>query len=269
MSAPLFSIVSITWQNIDGLRETVESVKSQTFRDFEHIIVDGGSTDGSAEWLAANSHATWVSEPDEGRFDAMNKGSRMSTGEYLWFMNAGDLFGDPEVLARVALAVEREGYPEWFYGMARVVGPDKGLLGVISPVPFSMFSIAILGRSLPHQASAFKRDFFWSLGGYQEAGVAYDQLFMLRAADASPPFVLADFLCDFDFTGVSSGRSWWGIVWDRYKMRRQSDITVTRSRALDNFFAFGYALLQFVGFTLRARLRPKDAVSNTPSEIGR
>jgi glycosyltransferase involved in cell wall biosynthesis len=259
VSTPLFSIVTITWQNKDGLLETVESVKSQTFRDFEHVIIDGGSTDGSAEWLAANSDSQWVSEPDRGRFDAMNKGSRLSRGEYLWFMNAGDLFGDPDVLARVASAIEREGHPEWLYGMARVVGPDESLLGVIAPVPFNMFSIAILGRSLPHQASAFKRDFFWRLGGYEDGGVAYDQLFMLRAADASPPLVLADFLCNFDFTGVSSGRGFWGIRWDRYKMRRQSGITVTRSRALDNGFAFGYALMQFVGFSLRSALRRIDS----------
>lgn len=272
MSTPLFSVVTITYQNLDGLRATVESVKSQSFRDFEHIVIDGGSTDGSAEWLASNFDGTWQSEPDRGRYHAMNKGARLSGGEYLWFMHAGDLFGDSDVLARVAAAIEREGRPDWLYGLARVVGPDKSLLGVLGFVPFSMFNVAILDRSLPHQASAFKRDFFWRLGGYDEQmGIAADQLFMLRAAKCSSPRAIADFLCDFDSTGITANRSWWAIVWDGYRIRRRSDIAVTRWRLLDNLFALGYSLVRLAGLSLRGRgpLRPPDALVNTTPVPGR
>src|SRR6476620_5455749 len=99
MSSPLFSIVTISLENLDGLRATVASVKSQSCRDLEHIVIDGGSSDGSAEWLAANFEQIWVSEPDAGCYPAMNKGAQMSSGEYLWFMNAGDVFGDAAVLS--------------------------------------------------------------------------------------------------------------------------------------------------------------------------
>lgn len=268
MSTPLFSIVTITYQNLDGLRATVESVRSQSFRDFEHIVVDGGSTDGSAEWLAANVDGPWRSGPDGGRYHAANKGAQMSGGEYLWFMHAGDLFGDSDVLARVAAAIERSGRPDWLYGLARVIGPDDDLLGVLGFVPFSMFNFAILNRSLPHQASVYKRAFFWRLGGYAEDfGIASDQLFMVRATNQSRPLALADFLCNFDSTGTTSARPWWKVNWDGYRIRRASDFSITRSRALDNLLALGYSLVRLAGMSLRGRgpLRPADALANACS----
>jgi hypothetical protein len=220
--------------------------------------------------LADNVDDTWTSERDKNLYHAMTKGSRLSRGEYLWFMNSGDVFGDPEVLARVAAAIEHEGSPDWLYGVARHVAPDKSLCGVIAVVPFSMFNVAVLQRPLPHQAATFKRDFFWRLGGYdEEFGIAADQKFMVSAAISSPPLVLADFLCDFDSTGRSAHQSWWVIRWDGYKLRRQTGVKVTGSRLLDNLFAFGYALLRFLGLSFGTKLRRLNATSNLSLDIGR
>lgn len=256
MGTPLFSIVTITYENLAGLRETVDSVKRQSFRDFEHIVVDGGSADGSAHWLSENLDGIWVSERDRGRYDAMNKGSRMAGGTYLWVMNAGDVFGDTGVLERAAAAIKDAGDPEWLYGLARLVGPDKSLHGVLGFVPFSMFHFAILHRPLAHQATVFKREFFWRLGGYdEEIGHAADQLLMLHAAGESAPLALADFFCDFDAAGVTSGRSWWVNYWDGYRIFRKSDVTVTRWRVLDTFLASCYAILRLLGLSVRAVLR--------------
>jgi len=256
VGTPLFSIITITRDNLAGLRTTVNSVKCQSFRDFEHIVVDGASTDGSADWLAGNVDATWVSEPDRGRYDGMNKGARMATGTYLWFMNAGDVFGDNLVLERAASAIKDSGDPEWLYGLARLMAPDGTLQGVLGFVPFSMFHFAILHRPLAHQATVFKRDFFWSLGGYDEQiGHAADQLLMLVAANESPPLALADFFCDFDATGVTAGRSWWITYRDGYEIFRRCDVSVTRWRALDTFLASCYAILRLLGLSLRAVLR--------------
>lgn len=95
-----YSIITINFNNKDGLRKTIESVVNQTYEDFEYIIIDGGSTDGSVEVIKeyADKIDYWVSEPDKGIYNAMNKGILQSHGEYLNFMNSGDCFYDKDVL---------------------------------------------------------------------------------------------------------------------------------------------------------------------------
>ena len=79
------SIITINYNNRDGLQKTIESVVSQSFKDFEWIVIDGGSNDGSRELIEryAESISYWVSEPDNGIYNAMNKGIRVSKGDYL------------------------------------------------------------------------------------------------------------------------------------------------------------------------------------------
>ncbi len=99
-----YSIITINYNNCDGLRRTIESVVNQTFRDFEYIIIDGGSTDGSVEVIKeyADRIDYWVSEPDKGIYNAMNKGILQAHGEYLNFMNSGDCFYGEDVLDSVS-----------------------------------------------------------------------------------------------------------------------------------------------------------------------
>lgn len=91
---PVITIVTVVFNALDNLKSTVESVfKQPTWSDIEYIIVDGGSTDGTLEYLKTLPPAVrWVSEPDKGIYDAMNKGIRMANGEGLLFLNAGDYF---------------------------------------------------------------------------------------------------------------------------------------------------------------------------------
>ena len=86
------SVITINYNNREGLKRTVDSVVDQTFRDFEWIVIDGGSTDGSKELIEqyADHFAYWVSEPDKGIYNAMNKGILAAKGEYLFFLNSGD-----------------------------------------------------------------------------------------------------------------------------------------------------------------------------------
>lgn len=94
------SIITINYNNLEGLRRTYESVVSQSCQDFEWIIIDGGSTDGSKEFIEEHQDkfAYWCSEPDKGIYNAMNKGIAKATGEYLQFLNSGDSLVDDKVI---------------------------------------------------------------------------------------------------------------------------------------------------------------------------
>ena len=100
------SIITINYNNARGLERTIKSVICQTFTNYEYIIVDGGSTDGSLEVINkyADHISKWVSEPDEGIYNAMNKGTRMASGEYFNYMNSGDCFCDAHVLEDIFLS---------------------------------------------------------------------------------------------------------------------------------------------------------------------
>ncbi len=100
---PLVSVVTVCRNALPALQKTAESVAAQTYPEVEYIVVDGASHDGTAQWLHAQASrlARYVSEPDGGIFDAMNKGVRMARGEWVCFMNAGDVFANSGVLQRV------------------------------------------------------------------------------------------------------------------------------------------------------------------------
>ncbi|MBR6868962.1 MAG: glycosyltransferase [Bacteroidales bacterium] len=97
------SIITVNRNNAPGLRKTIESVITQTTPPFEFIIIDGGSTDESVSIIQerAGSFTFWVSEPDDGIYNAMNKGTRMAHGEWCLFINSGDTFASPTVLEQI------------------------------------------------------------------------------------------------------------------------------------------------------------------------
>lgn len=97
------SIITISYNNLNGLKDTYKSIRSQTFRDFEWIVVDGGSSDGTKEFLEEHEQelAWWCSEKDKGVYHAQNKGTKHAKGEYSIYMNSGDSFFSEDVLKRV------------------------------------------------------------------------------------------------------------------------------------------------------------------------
>lgn len=100
---PLITIITVVYNGAQFLEDTIKSVINQSFKNFEYIVIDGGSTDGTLEIIQKyQSHiAKWISEPDKGIYDAMNKGIDLSTGSWLNFMNAGDSLYSSEVLENV------------------------------------------------------------------------------------------------------------------------------------------------------------------------
>ncbi|WP_236175652.1 glycosyltransferase family 2 protein [Pseudomonas pseudonitroreducens] len=101
---PLFTIVTVTFNAEALLQQTIDSVLGQKFKDFEFIVVDGASSDGTVEIIKRNAHGIthWISEPDSGIYDAMNKGIDLASGQWVNFMNAGDTFASDDVLSCMA-----------------------------------------------------------------------------------------------------------------------------------------------------------------------
>lgn len=138
-----FSIVTITYNADNVLGKTVDSVFSQTYPHVEHVIIDGASTDDTLQvaqdymqrsYAVSNGHEIRiVSEPDNGLYDAMNKGLRQVSGDYVLFLNAGDFFPDSEVLSNIARnvgleGVSREKLPVVLYGNTDIVDNDGRFL---------------------------------------------------------------------------------------------------------------------------------------------
>lgn len=116
---PKFSIITITYNAASVIGPTLKSVMAQTYRNFEYLLIDGGSKDDTVAKAKASGieFAHIVSEPDNGLYDAMNKGIALATGDYLCFLNAGDAFHSPDSLQTIVNAIEGEDeLPHVLYG---------------------------------------------------------------------------------------------------------------------------------------------------------
>lgn len=150
-----FSIITINFNNDEGLRRTINSVVCQSYNDYEYIVIDGGSTDESVNIIKSFSDKIdyWVSEKDRGIYHAMNKGVVQAHGEYCIFMNSGDLFYNNSVLKLVDESVIQD---DVVVGKVVINGKDK----LISPPPTSgEFTLYHLySGAIPHQGSFIKTD---------------------------------------------------------------------------------------------------------------
>jgi glycosyltransferase involved in cell wall biosynthesis len=253
---PLVSVVTITRNNLDGLVRTRASVAGQTYPAVQHIVVDGASDDGTAEWLASHSEPLdWVSEPDRGRYDAMNKGTRRAGGVLLWYLNSGDTFSTPSVLDLV-VADWLERRWRWAYGCQRVLAPDGEIDSIVAPVPFRLGPFALGARWVPHQAACFEASLVDELGGYDEDfGLAADQLFMLCAALVARPSTIAEFLSDFDRTGAGSNRRGpFPHLLDMRRARRLTGTTLQGGPLVDGAATLAFALAASAMRFVRGRL---------------
>lgn len=150
------SIITINYNNFNGLKKTIESVISQSFQDYEWIVIDGGSTDGSKELIINHQNEInyWVSEPDKGIYNAMNKGIEKATGEFCQFLNSGDYYIDSDVLLNVFSNKELK---DVNYGDQWCVD-DKGQIIEKRSYP-EIMSLSFLFRNpLGHQASFIKTE---------------------------------------------------------------------------------------------------------------
>lgn len=183
----------------------MQSVFSQLHQDYELIVIDGASTDGSVNLIkkSADRINYWITEPDCGIYQAHNKGLAVARGEYLLFLNSGDALNNVDVLSNVLPFLQNT---DIVYGDL-VIKEDKRdwIKKYNEPVIFSYF----LEDTLPHQGSFIKRSIFEKTGPYDESlKIAGDWKFFIEAVcryNASIRYL--DFVvADYDFTGISSNK---------------------------------------------------------------
>ena len=196
-----YSIITINYNNKDGLIKTIRSVLGQTCQDFEYIIIDGGSTDGSTDIIKqyANRISYWVSEPDGGRYPAMNKGIKQATGDYLNFMNSGDTFHTLTVLEDISqMNLSEDIITGGIYDSEREVSH------IIKPQEVTL--LTMFKNTFNHQATFYKRKLFekrlydenyviQSDAKFNYLSIIYDNC-SVRIVD----YVIAD----YDLNGISS-----------------------------------------------------------------
>lgn len=160
------SIITINYNNAAGLRKTIESVVSQTCHNFEYIVIDGGSTDGSIEVIKKFKEKItyWVSEPDNGIYQAMNKGIRIAKGDFCQFLNSGDWLAADDVIEKMLNILPDCGI---FYGnMLKQLPNGKVYRDFCGKGNISMFSF--YRGSLNHSSAFIKRSLFTKYGLYDE-----------------------------------------------------------------------------------------------------
>lgn len=160
------SIITVNYNNLEGLKRTVESVVNQTWREFEYIVIDGGSTDGSAAYIESQNENIdyWVSESDSGIYNAMNKGIKVAKGEYLLFLNSGDILVDSDVLENIANLISEK--LDIYYG--NLILSNKGVENKSIYPKELTFSYFYHRGYLPHPASFIKRNLFEKISYYNE-----------------------------------------------------------------------------------------------------
>jgi glycosyltransferase involved in cell wall biosynthesis len=208
------SVITINLNNSKGLEKTMKSVFDQTYRDFEYIVIDGASDDGSLDVIkkfqsldkeeieTSSMNFHWISEPDEGIYHAINKGIIRSKGQYCFFLNSGDYLASPHVLMNL---MESQSGEDILYGNMLVCINGK-VIEKSTGKPYLTFMDLYLSR-IKHQASFIKRNLFTKFGLYDESNkIVSDWEFILKTVglhNASYKYIDED-ITFFDNGGISN-----------------------------------------------------------------
>ncbi len=222
------SIITINYNNVAGLQKTIESVLSQTMQEFEYIVIDGASTDGSVEYLKSihyplsTDNYQLISEPDKGIYNAMNKGIKMAKGEYIHFLNSGDWLVDAQVVEDMLEELEqlkKQGQQiDIFVGNKITVRSDgKMRKGRNDKRPVT--ALTFYRGTIEHTSAYIRRSLFDKVGMYDETLlIVSDWKWYFEAVlHHYAQVVFTDiYVSYFDNTGISSTN----LVLDKAERRK-------------------------------------------------
>ena len=199
----MFSIITVTKDNLSGLKKTAHSVRGQSFQNFEWLIIDGDSNDGTVDYLKTTA-AKWVSERDQSHFDAMNKGLDKAQGDFIIFMNAGDQFADHHVLEKLKQIINHN-HPDFIYGDA--LEERRGRSDAVYKYAKSYDKIAH-GMITHHQSMIYKATLLQSIRYDLNFTLAADYKLTVQAIQKAQVCFYADFpICLFEAGGISQNHA--------------------------------------------------------------
>ncbi|MES2515830.1 MAG: glycosyltransferase family 2 protein [Bacteroidota bacterium] len=247
------SVITINYNDTVGLKRTIDSVAMQVNHNFEFIIIDGGSTDGSVDVIKQNESIItyWCSEKDKGIYDAQNKGIAKATGEYLVFMNSGDTFYDKNVFGKF-IEIQSANDKAIIYGNVNTI---KGHIQTLEMQNEQLTPYFWYKKTLNHQAAFIKRTLFTGFGLYNiEYRISADFDFFLKVWLKMPQeyFYYNFTICNFYLDGLSQQKENFDILVEEReviylrlfpdklhkKLRKQFRRTLPfKSRVLDYIYA--------------------------------
>lgn len=173
------SIITINFNNRQGLEKTITSVISQTYRNIQYIIIDGGSIDGSTEVIKEHQEHIdyWISEPDKGIYNAMNKGVLRATGDYVLFLNSGDYLISSDIIN--SISHELDSYEDIIFGLLKTY--PSGIIGYTDiHLPLTLLDF-FKSSPIPHPAAFIKRKLFQEMSYDESLKIVSDWSFFLQA----------------------------------------------------------------------------------------
>lgn len=207
----VLTIITINRNNKVGLEKTMRGVLKQTRTDFEYIVVDGASTDGSVSVIERyapdfGGRLIWISEPDSGIYNAMNKGIRMASGKYLEFLNSGDSLVSDQVVGQMLDALENKGEVSILYGNMLKDVQGKSIFRDRSFAGQEITFLGFFRGTLNHSPAYIRRSLFDEYGYYDESlKIVSDWKWYLQViifGGEKPVYVDVDVTL-FDMTGIS------------------------------------------------------------------
>lgn len=218
------SIITVTYNNAQGLLTTLESIKRMPRKFYELVVIDGGSVDETLSIAEMYSKCidVLISEEDKGIYDAMNKGINCSTGEYMIFMNSGDRFSEEFDLSNCIDILKRED-PMIMYGDVKLCKSNE-VVGY-KYQPSNLNKIFMYSNNLCHQSVFFNRTILNSNNKYSlEFPILADYEFMVRniILNNVKTVHMPEFICDYDITGISSRRSFFKLILTRGRIVKET-----------------------------------------------
>jgi glycosyltransferase involved in cell wall biosynthesis len=256
-AVPLVTIITVVFNGEKHLEQTIQSVISQTYNNVEYIIIDGGSTDGTVDIIRKYEEVIdyWVSEPDAGISDAMNKGISLATGILINHLHAGDKFAADTTLSSVVSSYNSEGW-RWCFGNQLLRShTDDTIVGCFCPPKFSQKLLHIV-NTIPHPTVFSERALIEEVNGFDNNyKCAMDYHLWLRFTQLSKPKQFDYATAEFLLGGRSSDIKL--ALREEFRARKE----VLMQSKLELLLSFAVVMMRYI----KRQLRITTFVKNNPA----